>query len=225
MLVLLQLVAVADVPPNVTVLVPWLVPKLVPLMVTEVPTGPVGGDRLAIPGVTAKLMLLLGRPPTVTTTDALPSPRLSGTETTRLVLLQLAIGVEAPPMVTVLAPWLAPKLVPVMVTWAPTGPESGATAVIPGVTLKLNVLLEDPSTVTTTGALPKPRLGGTITTILVSLQLVAVAATPPMVIVLVPCDGLKLVPAMVTKLPTGAWAGEMLLIAGGGLMVIPTAVV
>jgi hypothetical protein len=40
MLVALQLVGVPAVPLNVTVLVPCVVPKFVPVIVTEVPTGP-----------------------------------------------------------------------------------------------------------------------------------------------------------------------------------------
>ena len=34
---------VAGVPPKVTVLLPWLVPKFVPLILTVVPTAPVRG--------------------------------------------------------------------------------------------------------------------------------------------------------------------------------------
>jgi hypothetical protein len=48
MLVALQLVAVAAVPLKVTVLVPCVAPKFVPLMVTAVPTPPVLGVRLVI---------------------------------------------------------------------------------------------------------------------------------------------------------------------------------
>jgi len=50
-LVLLQLVGVAVTPAKVTVLVPCEVPKFVPVIVTEVPTGPVVGARLVIVGV------------------------------------------------------------------------------------------------------------------------------------------------------------------------------
>ena len=44
--VALQLVGVAVVPLNLTVLDPCVEPKAVPLIVTEVPTAPVVGDRL-----------------------------------------------------------------------------------------------------------------------------------------------------------------------------------
>jgi hypothetical protein len=50
MLVALQLVAVAVVPLNLTVLVPCEVPKFVPVIVTEAPTAPVVGDRLVMVG-------------------------------------------------------------------------------------------------------------------------------------------------------------------------------
>src|SRR5579864_3382519 len=50
MLVGLQLVGVVAVPLNVTVLVPCVVPKFVPLIVTGVPTGPEVWDRLVMVG-------------------------------------------------------------------------------------------------------------------------------------------------------------------------------
>ena len=53
MLVALQLVAVAAVPLKVTVLVPCVAPKFVPLMVTAVPTVPLLGVRLVILGAAA----------------------------------------------------------------------------------------------------------------------------------------------------------------------------
>jgi hypothetical protein len=53
----LQLVGVATVPLNVTVLVPCVEPKFAPAIVTEVPTGPEFGVRLAMPGVEAELTI------------------------------------------------------------------------------------------------------------------------------------------------------------------------
>ena len=50
MLVADQLVGVAAVPLNVTVLVPCVAPKFVPVIVTDVPTGPLVGDRLVSVG-------------------------------------------------------------------------------------------------------------------------------------------------------------------------------
>ena len=53
MLVLLQLVGVAEIPPKVTVLVPCVVPNPVPAIVTDVPIGPDAGVKLLIVGATA----------------------------------------------------------------------------------------------------------------------------------------------------------------------------
>ena len=50
MLVALQLVGVAETPLKVTVLVPCVALKFVPLIMTEVPTGPLFGERLLIDG-------------------------------------------------------------------------------------------------------------------------------------------------------------------------------
>jgi len=50
MLVALQLVGVPAVPLNVTVLVPCVAPKFAPLIVTDVPTAPVLGFKLAMLG-------------------------------------------------------------------------------------------------------------------------------------------------------------------------------
>jgi hypothetical protein len=52
-LVVLQLVGVAEIPPKVTVLVPCAVPKFVPAIVTDVPFGPEAGVRLVMVGATA----------------------------------------------------------------------------------------------------------------------------------------------------------------------------
>src|SRR5260221_11900554 len=72
-----QLVGVAAVPLNVTVLVPWVAPKFVPVIVTAVPTGPFVGDRLVTVGGTGtvKVRPLLASPPTVTTTVPVVAPR------------------------------------------------------------------------------------------------------------------------------------------------------
>src|SRR2546422_10265946 len=82
MLVGLQLVGVATAPLKVTVLVPWADPKLVPVIVTCVPTGPEAGFRLVMLGVgmTAKVTLLLPTPPTVRTTLPDVAPAGIGTE-------------------------------------------------------------------------------------------------------------------------------------------------
>ena len=130
----LQLVIeVAAVPLKVTVLVPCVAPKLEPLIVTELPTGPEVGERVVIEGVeiTVKGDPLLATPPTVTTTFPVLAP--AGTRATIDVALQLVIDVAVVPLkVTVLVPCVAPKLEPLIVTEAPTGPEVGERLVIEG---------------------------------------------------------------------------------------------
>jgi hypothetical protein len=125
MLVALQFEAVpALVPLKVTVLLPWLAPKLAPVMVTAVPTSPEVGDKLEMLGGTVKGTPLLAKPLTVTTTFPVVAPL--GTAAVMLAALQLeALPALVPLKLTVLLPWLVPKLLPVMVTAVPTGPEVG----------------------------------------------------------------------------------------------------
>ncbi len=121
----LQLVGVAAVPLNFTVLVPWLVPKFAPVIVTDIPTAPDVGERLVIfgAGTTVKLTPLLALLETVTTTFPVVAP--GGTVATILVALQLVVLAIVPLNLTVLVPLVAPKFVPVIVTEAPTAPEDG----------------------------------------------------------------------------------------------------
>src|SRR5580765_2821597 len=109
-------VGVASVLLNVTVLVPLVAPKLVPAIVTEVPTGPLAGERLVSVGATVTVYgsELLARPLAVTTTLPVAAP--AGTGTTMLVA-DHDVGVATVPLnVTVLAPCDAPKSVPAIVT-------------------------------------------------------------------------------------------------------------
>jgi hypothetical protein len=127
-----QLVGVAAVPLNLTVLLPWVAPRFVPVIVITVPTGPLVGVRLVNVGgtVTVYVSALLARPPTVTTTAPVVAP--VGTGTAMLVADQVA-GVAAVPLkVTVLVPRVAPKLVPTIVTVVPSGPLVGDRLVRPG---------------------------------------------------------------------------------------------
>src|SRR5881397_949280 len=62
MVVPLQLVGVAAVPLNVTVLVPCVPPKLAPVIVTDAPTNPDVGFRLAMLGAGVALFTLTGTP-------------------------------------------------------------------------------------------------------------------------------------------------------------------
>src|SRR5438105_13355016 len=100
--------------------------------------------------VTVKFTPLLATPPTVTTTLPVVAP--PGTDATMLVALQLVVVAVVPLKVT--AP-VVPKLVPVMVTAVPTGPEVGFRLVIAGAVPAppLSTRLP-PSLATLTSALP-----------------------------------------------------------------------
>jgi hypothetical protein len=134
MLVALQVVGVADTPLNFMALVPWVAPKLVPAITTELPTGPDVGFKDVMVGagtVTVNATPLLAMPPTVTTTLPVVAPPGTGAE--MLVALH-AVGVDATPLnFTVLVPCVAPKFVPVITTDVPTTPEVGLRLVIVGV--------------------------------------------------------------------------------------------
>ena len=125
MLVELQLVVLALVPLNLTVLVPCVEPKFVPVMVTEAPIAAEVGERLVIlgAGTTVKLTPLLDLLETFTTTLPVVAP--DGTVATMLVALQLVALALVPLNVTVLVPCVEPKFVPVIVTEAPTAPDVG----------------------------------------------------------------------------------------------------
>src|SRR5208283_1518911 len=110
----LQLIAApAPIPLNITTPEPWLEPKLLPEIDTTAPTGAMLGFTELTEGAgrTVKFTPLLDTPPTVTTTGPVVAP--PGTFTTMLVAVQLvAVPALVPLNVTVLVPWLAPKLGP-----------------------------------------------------------------------------------------------------------------
>jgi hypothetical protein len=105
MLVALQLVGVAAVPLNVTVLLPCAEVKFIPVIVTEVPAGPEVGLMLVMLGAIAKLTALLVAPDTTTwTATFVNADRLPGTMATTLVLLQTVTVAVDEPNITELAP-------------------------------------------------------------------------------------------------------------------------
>ena len=188
--VLLQLVIeVAVTPLKLTEPVPWVEPKLLPVIVTEEPTRPEVGLREAMDGVpgTVKAEPALATPLTVTKTLPVVAP--VGTTAVIDVALQLVIEVAVTPLnVTLLVPCVEPKLVPVMTTEAPTAPVAGLRLVMVGVgsTVKGDPALDTPLTVTTT--LPVVAPVGTTAVIDVLLQaVIEVAATPLKLTVLAPC--------------------------------------
>ena len=214
MLVALQLVTVAIVPLNFTVLEPWLDPKFAPVIVTDAPTAPVVGERLVMvgPDTTVKLDPLLFTPLANTTTIPVVAPL--GTVVAMLVALQLVTVAAVPLNLTVLEPWLDPKFVPVMVTDAPTAPVVGERLVMLGAdtTVKLDPLLFTPLANTITFPVVAPL--GTVVAMLVALQLVTVAVVPLNFTVPEPWFDPKFVPVTVTEAPTAPVVGERLVMLG-----------
>lgn len=103
MLPILQLETLAAIPAKVTVLELWFKPKLLPVMVIAVPTGPEISDRLVITGVTVKVAILLVKPLTVTAMLSFPAGTL-GTLKAMLPGAQLVRVIALPPKLTVLVP-------------------------------------------------------------------------------------------------------------------------
>ena len=122
-----------------------------------------------------KFVPLLFKP--LANTSTLPVVAPPGTVTVMLVALQLVTLAVVPLKLAVPDPCVDPKFVPVIVTAAPTAPVVIDRLVMlgAGTTVKLNPLLFTP-VFTTTFPLVAPV--GTVTAILVALQLVAVAAVP-----------------------------------------------
>jgi hypothetical protein len=98
----LQLVGVAELPLNVTLLVLCVGPKLLPLIAILAPTFPLEGCKLVIAGVTVKFTALLGVPLTITT--ILPVVAAAGTGTTMEPTAQLLGVAPATLNITVLLP-------------------------------------------------------------------------------------------------------------------------
>ena len=129
---------IALAPLNVTVPLPCVDPKFVPVIVTDAPTGPDVVDRTVMlgAGTTVKADPLLATPLTVTVTLPVVAP--VGTVAQILVDDQLAIDVAVVPLnITVPLLCVGPKFVPVIFTEAPTAPVVGDRLVMFGCASKL----------------------------------------------------------------------------------------
>ncbi len=155
--------------------------KLVPVIVTVVPTGPLPGVKLVMVGTgTVKLDALVPvNVPTVTVIGPVVAPL--GTVTTSCVAdADVGIAVGVPLNLTVLALLVELKFDPVIVTVVPIAPLVGVKLVMTGgvVTVKL-VPLVPVNVPTVTVIVPVVAPLGTATTSCVALAEVGVAAVVP----------------------------------------------
>ena len=226
MLVELQLVMVSVFPLNFTEPLPCDGPKLLPAIVTLEPIAPEFGLRLLIAGagVTVNVTPPDDTPPAaVTTTFPVVAP--AGTTATMLLALQLVIVAVVPLNFTLPLPCVAPKLLPATVIDDPTAPVFGLRLVMLGAEVMvkdLPALAIPPAAVTTT--LPVVAPVGTVATMLLALQLVTVAAVPLNFTEPLPCDGPKLLPAIVMEEPTAPVPGVSVLMLGADVTVNTTPV-
>ena len=214
--VALQLETVAVVPLKVTVFVPCGSPKPVPVMVTNWPTTPDVGDRLPMVGGPRTVNAAPLDAMLLTVTTTLPVVAPEGTTAVIDVALQLDTVAVVPLKVTVLVPCDAPKLVPVMVTNAPTAPDAGDRLAMLGIdrNVKLKALLTLPPTATLTG--PLVALTGTVRVIVESVQLVGGTTTPFIVMSPRLPASRKFEPVTVSIVPDKPDVGLILEIRGGG---------
>jgi len=205
-----QFVGIAAVPLKVTE--PGVEPKLVPEIVTVVPTAPEVGDKPVMFGTTVNCAALLAIPPTVTTTVPLPAVAALGTGTVIDEALQFVGDAFTPLNMTVLVPCEPPNPVPVIVMAAPAMPEVADKLVILGATVNVTPLLATPPTVTITLPLAAPF--GTATVIEPEAQAVGVAIVPLKATVLLPWLAPKPVPVTVIKEPIVPEVADRALIFG-----------
>jgi len=201
-------VKVAPTPLNATAVAPV---KLVPLIVTAVPTGPDVGEKLAIAGglTTVNELPLVAVPPGVVTLSG-PVVAPAGT-VAWMEVSELNVKVAPTPLkATALAPV---NFVPLIVTVVPTGPLVGAKLAIAGGLTTVNELplvAVPPGVVTVSVPVVAP--AGTVAWMEVSELTVKVAPTPLKATALAPVN---FVPLIVTLVPTGPLVGAKLAIAGG----------
>ena len=214
-----QLVGLAGIPLNATVLEPWLAPRFIPDTETAVPGLPEFGAIVNRVGATVKEIELEAVPFTDTTTG--PVVASAGTSAVIVDALQLVTCASIPlkeirlvkgrPTNGSLRPEVAscdaPKPLPDIVTGVPVAPAPGEIADICGEMVNRNALLARVGVVTTTG--PEVALEGTTALMVESLQLNTLTGISLNVIVLVPCVDPNALPATVTVDPTGVGFGEM----------------
>lgn len=183
-----------------------MLPKFEPVIITVAPIDPLAGLKPDINGEgnTVKLdELFTVTPLAVTVISPVVAP--AGTVVVMEVAVEAVTVALVPFMVTA---GDAPKLVPVMITFAPTAPLAGLNPVMVGAgkTVKFEALKTViPFTVREINPVPAPT--GTDVVILLVVDAVTRAVTPLNRITLLALMVLKLFPEMVMVAPTAAAAG------------------
>jgi hypothetical protein len=186
--------------------------KLVPWIVTPVPTVPLEGEKLVMVGpVIVKLPLLVAAPVGVFTV-ILPVVAPSGTTAVILPLFWTEKAAATPLKVTDVAPV---KLEPLMVTFVPVGPLVGEKLVI-FAPLIVNVpeLVAVPDGVVTV-IFPVEAPLGTVAVIFTLVDTAKLAPTPLNVTSWAP---VRFVPLIVTLVPAAPMVGEKLVMVGTALL-------
>ena len=197
---------VAAVPPNVTAVAPV---KLVPVIVTVTPAAAAVGVNDVIVGAAMVNPVFVAVPPGVVT-EILPADPLPTTAVMLVALTTVNDVAAVPPKLTAVAPV---KLVPVMVTVAPTAADVGVNEVIVGTAKKPVFVAVPPGVVTET--LPDDPLPTTAVMLVELTTVNDVAAVPPKLTALVP---VKFVPVIVTVLPAAAVVGVKEVIVGAAIV-------
>jgi hypothetical protein len=202
----------AAVPPKVTMVAPV---KLVPVIVI---------GKLGPTSVGVKEVILGGgikvKPPNVPvppglTTDTLPEAPLPTTAVMMVGDTTVNEVVDVPPKLTAVAPV---KPVPVMVTVVPTPATTGVKDVILGGGIKVKPPNVPVPPGLTTDTLPEAPLPTTAVIVVGDTTVNEAAVVPPKLTAVAP---VKLVPVMVTVVPTPATTGVKDVILGGGIKVKP----
>jgi len=164
-LVTVLAVTIAVVPLNFTVLLAGVVLKFVPMIFTDVPTGPEVGVKDAMVGNTAAPIvksLSLATVRQFAVIEIFPVVVPAGTVTVRLVaVLAVMVAVLLLKNRTTFSAGTGLKLVPVIITVAPIGPTVGVKPVIVAAPTKTGLFLRIdiealPEFVTAKSALPSP---------------------------------------------------------------------
>ena len=212
-------VMVAAVPLNFTAVAPV---KPVPLITTLAPVKPAVGVKLVPVGAaaTVKLVALVAWPPGVFTTIG-PDPVVALATVTLIctAVFESMLCTAVPLTVTEVAPL---RLLPLMVIWVPTGPLAGVKSVMFGVApftvkfgvARLIVLAVPPAVMIVIG--PVVADAGTVATMELLLQVVGTAVTPLNLTLPPDCVAPKLVPEIVTEVPTVPLVGLNPVMLGAG---------